>query len=198
MKKISSVVLVLMIILSIAFSFLPMSTAQAKSESDLSLKVRNRTGAVVSLKLIDENGNPWFFSYQPGQSNTLLPDGFYTYYASTVCGNKSGVFNINVTKELIFSCGNSVEVSLKVPTRGNIQYCYSVWDWPDTPEEWFDYGPHCQDAPAQVGDSIPNEYSPGWWDTVEFSNSGSDICSAPEHGPAYYYNDCSNGLPQPQ
>ena len=44
-------------------------------------------------------------------------EGRYTYYASTPCGVQSGVFNLNVSKQLDFFCNNDGrEISLFVPS----------------------------------------------------------------------------------
>ena len=76
-------------------------------------------------------------------------------------------------------------------------YCYSIWDWWDfTNNEWTDFGPYCQDTPAQAGDWItytvpdPNgsfESEVEFWDT-----DVSTFCdpAVPYNGPAYYYPGC--------
>ena len=76
-------------------------------------------------------------------------------------------------------------------------YCYSIWDWWDfTDYEWTDFGPYCQDEPAQAGDFIIYEVPDptGSYDSwVEFYDVDvSDYCPSPVpyNGPAYYYPDC--------
>lgn len=103
------------------------------------------------------------------------------------------------------AAGHDVTVSFggqmfwtKVPgAKTKIQYCYSIWDWWDfTNSEWTDFGPYCQDEPAQAGDWItytvpdPNgsfESEVEFWDT-----DVSTFCDppVPYNGPAYYYPYC--------
>ncbi len=131
MKKITKLTLAAITILTMLFSFLPLSVAQAKKDdTKVTLKVRNRTGGEVTVMLIDENGNHIFFEYGPGLTNTHVFEGHFGYYASTPCGNQSGIFNLNVTKELFFSCGDGLEVVLIVPVRR--EPCMP--DMPDMPE----------------------------------------------------------------
>jgi hypothetical protein len=193
MKKFAVVTLT---ILALLFSFLPMSSAQAKKDpTDVTLKVRNRTGGVVELKLVDQNGDSRWFRYDPGQTNTPLPEGLYTYYASTPCGNQSGIFNVNITKELLFACNRGVEVSLNRRSVGGGGFCYSVVDY-DPDEVWGIIGAHCQSDAANVGDWIVF-YNP-FWDSdfpYYYYNSGKDACDAPEYGSAYYYDDCGGEGP---
>jgi hypothetical protein len=71
-----------------------------------------------------------------------------------------------------------------------IQYCYSVWDYaPDG--NWYDYGPHCQNKPAEYDDWIWF-YNPDWDDVYNYyfwwqEDSG---CSTGIVGNAYYYDGC--------
>ena len=79
-------------------------------------------------------------------------------------------------------------------------YCYSAWDWwPFTSYEWTDFGPICQDAPAEAGDfsyySFPEQGIFNAW-VVFFTDDVSDECgpdSVPWNGPAYYYPSCPGG-----
>jgi hypothetical protein len=74
-------------------------------------------------------------------------------------------------------------------------YCYSVWDWDDyTDWDWIDFGPHCQDEPAQTGDQI--EYTVPGQDgsfTAWYSNGRFTECSIENNGPAYYKFECQDG-----
>lgn len=79
-------------------------------------------------------------------------------------------------------------------------YCYSIWDWWEfTNNEWTDFGPYCQDTPAQAGDDItytvvnpndPNQTYEGW--AIFFEDDVSSECeeTVPYYGPAYYYPFC--------
>jgi hypothetical protein len=116
MKKLSKVAFAILSILTMLFSFVQVSTALAKKvDTDVDLEVRNRTGHKVTLLLTDQDGRQFTFVYGPGWTDTKLTEGLYRYYATTVCGNQSGVFNLNVTKYLFFSCGDGLDIQLGVP-----------------------------------------------------------------------------------
>jgi hypothetical protein len=73
------------------------------------------------------------------------------------------------------------------------QYCYGIWDyWAFTGYEWTDFGPHCQDQPAQDGDvityTIPDTYVDD--EPVTFFEDPLECEYLPNYGPAYYYDDC--------
>lgn len=76
------------------------------------------------------------------------------------------------------------------------QYCYSAWDWYDfTNFEWTDFGPICQDEPAQAGEWSSYDYpAEGIYGAeVEFFDhdvSGNCSDPVPYNGPAYYYPSC--------
>lgn len=191
MRKLTSMILVLATLLTLLFSFLPMTVAHAqKDPNDLTLRIHNRTGGQVILNLVDTDGNVQFFSFIPGQSNVTIPAGNFRYYASTPCGNRAGTFNLNVTKELFFSCGEGIEVTLQ---KSPNHFCHPVYDyWEFTGNQWANMGNHCQDfAPNEeqyiqynVPDPAGTYYGDAW-----FFNSGTSAC-APEFGPGYYYYDC--------
>lgn len=192
MKKLTSVVITLATLLTLLFSFMPTSTALAKKDPvNVDLRVSNRTGSQVLLTLLNADGQNQFFTLVPGKSLLTLPMGKYQFYASTPCGNRAGTFNLNDTKELFFSCGDGVEINLQRPTP-KAQYCYSIWSYFEYPEDgWEDFGPHCQDEPAQVGDLTTHDYwAPEYIEEVIFLNDGTEAC-APNNGSAYYYDDCA-------
>jgi hypothetical protein len=197
MKK-TSVPLAFLTLLTLLFSFLPLNTVLAKKgDTSLTLTIKNRTGGPITVLLTDAEGHHFPFTFAPGVTNQDVFEGHFSYYASTPCGNRSGDLNLNVTKELFFSCGDGLEVTLEVRPSAteSVQYCYNVWDYPtdDFEDNWMNYGPHCQDEPAQVGDEIQTEYSPGSWATDIYTNSGPDLSECvPDFGPGYYYpyNDC--------
>lgn len=81
------------------------------------------------------------------------------------------------------------------------EYCYGVWSW-WTAEElengWTDFGPHCQDTPAQNGDPITYTVPAGTYtgqegtleEEVFFFEDPSDCEWLPNHGSAYYFDMC--------
>jgi hypothetical protein len=117
MKKYRTITLAAMTILAMLFSLIPMSSALARrNDTQVTIKIRNRTGGTVQVRLSAENGKSLFFEVGPGQTNTVVFEGRFQYFASSPCGNQGGVFNMNVTKELFFSCvAAGLEVKLIVP-----------------------------------------------------------------------------------
>jgi hypothetical protein len=88
-----------------------------------------------------------------------------------------------------------------VPEAPAPKYCYSVWDWWEfTNYEWTDFGPYCQDTPANEADIILyNVPDPGgsFESFAEFYQEDvSDYCpsTVPYHGPAYYYPGCPEDI----
>jgi hypothetical protein len=67
---------------------------------------------------------------------------------------------------------------------GPSNYCYNVYDY-DTSFTWKNYGTHCQENPAEYGDTVP-WYNPDW-------DEYYDAEFLPEYGcagiveDAYYY-----------
>jgi len=85
-----------------------------------------------------------------------------------------------------------------VPAAPSARYCYSIYDWSDTPQDgappvnWVNYGTHCQDSPAGYGDSI-------WWNNPTWGPSNyeflpespaSTYCVA-QVGDGYYFPICA-------
>lgn len=73
-------------------------------------------------------------------------------------------------------------------------FCYSAWDWWDfTGFQWTDFGPICQDEPAQLFDEGYYDLNgvPQWVVFYDIDVSGN--CSpdpVPYDGPAYYFPAC--------
>jgi len=71
------------------------------------------------------------------------------------------------------------------------QYCYSLWDYFEYPA-WVDYGPFCQDTPAQDGDVISSNLFDGihTYD-YEYFSTGVDnaYCGWANPGAGYYYQN---------
>jgi hypothetical protein len=153
MKKIVFAFLIIVLV-----SMLPLAAGAGKP-AQLELNIRNQTGAVVSLDLVDANGNHIYKTLEEGVFPITLTEGIYTYYASLPCGNVSGQWNINVVKTLYLSCKQSVPaIGLnKVVTRatgGAVLQCFMLswsqsvdhmefwdglnWDTSDGGSEWVD------------------------------------------------------------
>ena len=101
MKKI-----VFALIIFILAATLPMA-ASAGKPAQLVLNIRNQTGAVVSVDLVDANGNHIYITLEEGVFPVTLIEGIYSYYAILPCGNVSGQWNINIVKTLFLSCKQS-------------------------------------------------------------------------------------------
>lgn len=85
----------------------------------------------------------------------------------------------------------------EAPAPSPSQYCYSVWDyWDFTNYQWTDFGPYCQDAPANQGDiilyTVPDPTGSFDSPAIFIEEDVSDACSdpVPYNGPAYYYPFC--------
>jgi hypothetical protein len=104
MKK---MILITLVILALLFSFLPSGVALAGKDPTGELKIRNNTGAPITLILTDAKGNRYTFTFQPGQSSATLPEGQYSYYIRTACGNQAGGLGLNHVRQLLVSCKDS-------------------------------------------------------------------------------------------
>lgn len=86
-----------------------------------------------------------------------------------------------------------------IPSKSSetAQYCYGVWDfWTEEQIEagWVDFGPVCQDEPAEEGDefwyTVPEGTYPeqeGSFESPTWFVNDPDACEVPDHGPAYYW-----------
>ncbi len=108
------------------------------------------------------------------------------------CGTSKAAAGKNVS---ITWGGSTFWASVPVATEPAApEYCYSIWDWWDfTDYEWTDFGPHCQETPAQAFDELtysPDGIEEGW--VVFFDEDVSDYClyPVPYNGPAYYFPWC--------
>ncbi len=102
----------LVLIVALLLAALPAS-ALAGAPAEVKVFVRNQTGGEVSLSITDADGNPQFFTLQPGTTTLELTEGKYSYYASTICGSNAGTWNLNVTKQLDITCmGSTPAVTL--------------------------------------------------------------------------------------
>ncbi len=93
----------LTIILVILLSMLPMSGALAKSGGTPQIEIRNSTEGTVIITLMSSSlikSYTWF----AGTHRFTIASGYYTYYAQTPCGPRTGKFNLTNNKTLLFSC----------------------------------------------------------------------------------------------
>ncbi len=95
--------LVITIVLVILLSMLPMSGALAKSGGTALVEIRNATGGTVSVGLSNGKAYTWY----AGTSRFSIASGYYTYYAQTPCGLKTGKWNFTNGKTIVLTCKNS-------------------------------------------------------------------------------------------
>lgn len=79
-------------------------TVFAAAPSELTIKVKNNTGAAVTGSATDANGNVIWLDLPDGISSVPMTEGIYTYYLVTKCGTQYGTWNLNVTKVLEIEC----------------------------------------------------------------------------------------------
>ncbi|MCZ2127599.1 MAG: hypothetical protein LC099_07480 [Anaerolineales bacterium] len=86
---------------------------------------------------------------------------------------------------------------VKVPEQSLPKYCYNAYDWWGfTGNMWVNFGPLCQNGPAEPFDTATYSYSiggttyGGWVQFYDFDAWSSCPTPAPYTGPAYYYPGC--------
>ncbi len=130
MKKITTIGMVAILFLTAVFAAAQTSAAQAAGgPADVTVTVKNLTGGTVTLRLTDENSTHWFTFEGQGTYSVTVPEGRYSFYASTNCGGESGEFNLNVSKLLNFYCEDGAEVSLTKPEGTASCNVYAWWHW---------------------------------------------------------------------
>ena len=93
----------LIVVLALVISMLPVA-ALAGKPAEITVQVRNQTGAPVDMSLTDALGNITYQTLPVGNSTFELTEGRYTYFAATLCGNQSGPFNAVKGKLLYLKC----------------------------------------------------------------------------------------------
>lgn len=130
---------------------IPAGVVLAGEPMTFELEFRNRTGAVVSLDMVDANGNHIYTEVPEGVSTLDVLEGKYNYYANTACGVEVGVWNMNVKKVAIFKCDDD-GLFLDLD-----RMCY----WPDMPFKV---------AIGSVGSSI-FFFNPAWFYPDNFTHT---------------------------
>jgi hypothetical protein len=139
MKKNTTITTIAVLILAVLFSMLPVSTALAKRAPDaVTITVKNHTSGKVTVTLTDENNARYTFTFEePGMYDFSIPQGHYSYYATTPCGSESGEFNLNVHKELFLSCQDGREIILSKSDCEVALWVGSAWQWFETNPAWW-------------------------------------------------------------
>lgn len=188
MKRIFFTTLILTALLSVT-----VGTAFAGSALELLSVENNGSGPTFTFRVHGE------FSKSELESGFVQVEGgddFPLYCAQTdadtvVCHTTKKVGGHNV----VVGFGGA-RFWTHVKEAGNKRYCYSAWDWWDfTGFQWTDFGPICQDEPANFLDiayyNVPEQGIFGAF--VYFYDvdvSGYCFDPVPYNGPAYYYPGC--------
>ena len=102
------------VILVILLSMLPMSGALAKSGGTALVEIRNTTGSAISVNLSNGKSYTWY----PGTSRFSIASGYYTYYAQTSCGLKTGKWNFTNGKTIRFKIARKNILTLGIIRLG--------------------------------------------------------------------------------
>lgn len=94
---------VVFVIIALLAAVLPVSVF-AGSPAELKVEVRNTTGGMIYLDIVDAAGNHIYKSFEAGVFEFDMLEGIYSYYVSTPCGNYAGEWNLNINKTLFVSC----------------------------------------------------------------------------------------------
>jgi len=112
MKKLAAFFSIVMI-LALMAGLLPTGSAFAKKDpGTINLNIHNRTGKLVNFELVGPDGVHKQYVLPTGLTVMSLSQGWYDYFASLPCGNRSGEFNLNVSKELYLTCGVGAGVDI--------------------------------------------------------------------------------------
>jgi len=163
------------------------------------------TATLVSVEYVPGKGPVFIFTVSGKFSRSNLKGSLhvegganYGLYCTQVdevtikCNTSQKVSGVNVS----FSWGGFTFWTY-VPEAPVPQNCYSIWDWWDfTNNEWTDFGPYCQDTPANEWDFIaydvphPEGSFESW--VIFFEEDVSEYCPSPVpyDGPAYYFPLC--------
>jgi len=107
MKKLKGIFNIVML-LSVLMALLPTGIAFAgKDSGSVVVEIHNATGGMITMNIVDAKGVHQIFHFQVGVSEMTISQGSHTYAANTGCGTRNGSLNLNVGKQLYFSCGNS-------------------------------------------------------------------------------------------
>jgi len=185
------------ILILLSMFIMPVSVAAAPMSS--------KSAILMSVEYVPQKGPVFTFTVSGKFSRSNLKGTLHVNG-----GANYGLFCTQVDETTV-KCNTSqkvsgVNVSLSwggytfwtyVPEAPAPQYCYHVWDWWEfTENQWTDFGPHCQGAPANEGDIItytvpgPDGNFDSWAQFYE--EDVSDYCPSPVpyDGPAYYFPIC--------
>ena len=157
MKKLTGIFSMIILLSLVLAAFLPTGSAfAAKDPGSSILVIHNNSGGKVNFDLQDGGGVHHTYSLPTGQTTLTLPADTYGFFAGMKCGDRSGQFNLSVSKQLYLTCANGVNTMLAQKTAGRFQslYCYSIFDIYIHGDHNFIKGTICQSSPAQYFDTI--------------------------------------------
>ena len=134
MKKVTVLFVAFLLLFSLA-----VTPALAAEQGTAKIYVRNFTTGGVQLSVTDANGQTSNFNFpEPGRYDITLPEGRYSYYATSPCSVESGNLNADGVKILRFACeGLSY-------TKPNDSCVLGVWledpfFWWELNPDWFGF-----------------------------------------------------------
>ena len=156
-----------MFVLIVALLVMALPTAVfAAAPAPVMLHVRNTTGGPVELSLTDEVGNVMFYSLVEGINHIELVDGLYGFYASTLCGVQTGVWNLSATDTYILKCqdgalgiekpANACDVGLYIYHDRFVYRTRIFIPWAEYGRKWAGIAPW--DNESQFTEFYLNEY----------------------------------------
>ena len=93
------------LVLALLVSMLPMQSAFAAKVGTTPLNIRNKTGGIIDLYMINTvTGAKKYVTFSSNTYNTTITSGIYSYSATTACGPKHGTVNLTRDAQLLFSC----------------------------------------------------------------------------------------------
>jgi len=149
--------MLLMMVIVMLVSLVPMA-AFAAAPAELTVKVKNNTGGVVTGKAEDSSGNLYWLDLPAGVSEITMTEGVYTTYLVTNCGTQYGTWNLNVTKVLEIECQNgSPDVSLYKQCPDNLygHYWYAHVQEGLSNSWWFFFAAWDNDNIPDLNPGIP-------------------------------------------
>lgn len=104
------------------------SVGAEKAPVDVSVRFYNRTGSVISLSLTGADGLIRYLELPTDIHEFDLPEGFYTYYASTSCGVLTGEWNFSFNRRVVLTCEEAINVHItKMACDAMVFYVPGGW-----------------------------------------------------------------------
>lgn len=117
--------------------------AMAAAPTEITVHVRNQTGAPVDLALTNADGIKTYITLVVGNNNLTLFDGVYDFYAATTCGGQTGVMNLPASLTYVIDCKTgqaSVHKLEECQDKGLYIYFYDYVTNKDAYIPWTGYG----------------------------------------------------------